>query len=86
MKDRLPRKLAAIMYADVVSFYMDSRLFATRIHEWATMIAAVIYPAFSSELCTPGPNGFSAAEALITVSASMCREAYQDPFSPVRPG
>jgi hypothetical protein len=65
---------------------MDSRLFATRIHEWATMIAAVIYPAFSSELCTPGPNGFSAAEALITVSASMCREAYQDPFSPVRRG
>ena len=32
---------------------MDSRLFATRIHDWATMVAAVNYPAVSSELCTP---------------------------------
>lgn len=36
-------------------------------------------------LDAPGPDGIFAAEVLITVSASVRREAYQVLSSPVRP-
>ncbi len=64
---------------------MDSRLVATQNHDRTSLVAAVIDPAFSSELVAPGPNGVSAAEDLITVPASKRLEAYQDHSSPVRP-